>query len=138
MSGLSNVQSGAFGSNCELGILAQPSHVGSTSSLPLSSQPSLHTHSTTHTTTNICLYPPPNPLAKPILPVPPGLSKILPISNNTVSTSQPGHGGRSWTHKTNASGNLSSVNERPVPSYQVRHAASCITRASCYLIQLKN
>ncbi|XP_053405841.1 tubulin polyglutamylase ttll6-like isoform X23 [Mercenaria mercenaria] len=31
---------------------------------------------------------------------------------------QPGHGGRSWTHKTSTAGNLGSVNERTVPSYQ--------------------
>ncbi|XP_053405836.1 tubulin polyglutamylase TTLL13-like isoform X18 [Mercenaria mercenaria] len=31
---------------------------------------------------------------------------------------EPGHGGRSWTHKTSTAGNLGSVNERTVPSYQ--------------------
>lgn len=123
MSGFSNSQTGTYGSSSDLGLLAQPTQFGSNSSassLSLSSQPSLHTHSNTHTTTNICLYPPPNPLAKPILPAATGLSKIVPISNNNVSTSQPGHGGRSWTHKTNTAGNLGSVNERTVPSYQVR------------------
>ncbi|XP_053405828.1 uncharacterized protein LOC123566434 isoform X5 [Mercenaria mercenaria] len=121
MSGLSNGQTGTYGSSNDLGGLALPAQIGSyssTSALSLSSQASLHTHSNTHTTTNICLYPPPNPLAKPILPATTGLSKIVPISNNTVSPSQPGHGGRSWTHKTSTAGNLGSVNERTVPSYQ--------------------
>ncbi|XP_060583319.1 tubulin polyglutamylase ttll6-like isoform X6 [Ruditapes philippinarum] len=123
MSGLSNGsgQTGTYGLINDLGGLSQPNQIGSnssTSSLSMTSQASLHTHSNTHTTTNICLYPPPNPLAKPILPATTGLSKIVQISNNTVSTSQPGHGGRSWTHKSSTAGNLGSVNERTVPSYQ--------------------
>ena len=141
MSGLSNGggQTGTYGSNNDLGGLSQPTHIGSnssTSSLSLSSQASLHTHSNTHTTTNICLYPPPNPLAKPILPATTGLSKIVPISNNTVSTSQPGHGGRSWTHKSSTAGNLGSVNERTVPSYQVRD--NIRTGISFYFCQKDN
>ena len=69
-------------------------------------------------TTNICLYPPPNPLAKPILPNTPGLSRLVPFSPTTLST-QPGHGARTWQHKTNTGG-LGSVNEKTIPAYQVR------------------
>ncbi|XP_052793523.1 tubulin polyglutamylase ttll6-like isoform X17 [Mya arenaria] len=81
---------------------------------------SLHTHSNSQSTTNISLYPPPNPLAKPILPNTPGLSRPMPISSSTsssLSPQQPGHGGRSWQHKTNGS-HLAGVNERTVPAFQ--------------------
>lgn len=130
MSSLSNTHAGSYCSNSDIsqltvlgGVPPQPSHYGSNSSvssLSLSSQPSLHTHSNAHTTTNICLYPPPNPLAKPILPITTALTKIVPITNNTVSSQpQPSHGGRSWTHKTSGTpGGLASVNERTIPSYQ--------------------
>ena len=76
--------------------------------------------SSAHPTTNISLYPPPNPLAKPILPNPgvERLTRLLPFSSTTLSTVQPGHGGRSWQHKT-ATGTLGSVNEKTVPAYQV-------------------
>lgn len=128
LSGASNIPNLMPGLNSELTAIGLQqnyhSHFGLHSSMSTnsqSSQTSLHTHSKAHTTTNISLYPPPNPLAKPILPVSTGLSKIVPISNNNVSTSQPGNGGRSWTHKTTATtNNLGSVNERTVPSYQVK------------------
>ena len=79
--------------------------------------------SSAHPTTNISLYPPPNPLAKPILPNPnvERLSRLLPFSSTTLSTVQPGHGGRTWQHKTSM-GTLGSVNEKTVPAYQVRIA----------------
>lgn len=80
----------------------------------------LHTHSSSTHTTNLSLYPPPNPLAKPILPSSLGLSRILPVSSNTsLSPTQPGHAGRNWQHKT-AANHLGSVNERTVPAFQVR------------------
>ncbi|XP_053405842.1 tubulin polyglutamylase ttll6-like isoform X24 [Mercenaria mercenaria] len=65
-------------------------------------------------------------------PLPPPLSRLrtgyrisLNIKHNirrlalrNLGSPQPGHGGRSWTHKTSTAGNLGSVNERTVPSYQ--------------------
>ena len=82
---------------------------------------SISSISSAHPTTNISLYPPPNPLAKPILPNPnvERLTRLLPFSSTTLSTVQPGHGGRTWQHKT-ATGSLGSVNEKTVPTYQVR------------------
>ncbi|XP_053405846.1 tubulin polyglutamylase ttll6-like isoform X28 [Mercenaria mercenaria] len=47
-------------------------------------------------------------------PLPPPLSRL----RTGYRISLPGHGGRSWTHKTSTAGNLGSVNERTVPSYQ--------------------
>jgi len=83
----------------------------------------LHTHSNSQSTTNISLYPPPNPLAKPILPNTPGLARPLlaaaPPSSTCISSSQPSQGGRAWTHK-NSANHLAGVNERTVPAFQVR------------------
>ncbi|XP_052279829.1 tubulin polyglutamylase ttll6-like isoform X9 [Dreissena polymorpha] len=88
-------------------------------SILLQPQASLHTHSNSQSTTNISLYPPPNPLAKPLLPAPPGLARALPVSSttNSLSPTQPGPGGRNWPHKSAAS-HLASVNERTVPAFQ--------------------
>ncbi|XP_060583325.1 tubulin polyglutamylase ttll6-like isoform X11 [Ruditapes philippinarum] len=47
-------------------------------------------------------------------PLPPPLSRL----RTGYRISLPGHGGRSWTHKSSTAGNLGSVNERTVPSYQ--------------------
>ncbi|XP_053405840.1 tubulin polyglutamylase ttll6-like isoform X22 [Mercenaria mercenaria] len=43
---------------------------------------------------------------------------IRRLALRNLGSPQPGHGGRSWTHKTSTAGNLGSVNERTVPSYQ--------------------
>ncbi|XP_060583324.1 tubulin polyglutamylase ttll6-like isoform X10 [Ruditapes philippinarum] len=49
-------------------------------------------------------------------PLPPPLVVIRQYSSLKIQ--EPGHGGRSWTHKSSTAGNLGSVNERTVPSYQ--------------------
>ncbi|XP_053405843.1 tubulin polyglutamylase ttll6-like isoform X25 [Mercenaria mercenaria] len=54
-------------------------------------------------------------------PLPPPLNikhNIRRLALRNLGSPQPGHGGRSWTHKTSTAGNLGSVNERTVPSYQ--------------------
>ena len=100
-------------------ISAQHAGNGALTQTPTSSH--LHTHSCSTHTTNLSLYPPPNPLAKPVLPNTLGLSRILPVSSTTsLSPTQPGHAGRNWQHKTTAN-HLGSVNERTVPAYQVRN-----------------
>ncbi|XP_060583321.1 tubulin polyglutamylase ttll6-like isoform X7 [Ruditapes philippinarum] len=43
---------------------------------------------------------------------------IRRLALRNLGSPQPGHGGRSWTHKSSTAGNLGSVNERTVPSYQ--------------------
>ncbi|XP_053405847.1 tubulin polyglutamylase ttll6-like isoform X29 [Mercenaria mercenaria] len=48
----------------------------------------------------------------------PGTMGVLKSEPRPLPPPLPGHGGRSWTHKTSTAGNLGSVNERTVPSYQ--------------------
>ncbi|XP_053405844.1 tubulin polyglutamylase ttll6-like isoform X26 [Mercenaria mercenaria] len=55
----------------------------------------------------------PRPLPPPLLP-----PLLTDFNYGFIYNFPPGHGGRSWTHKTSTAGNLGSVNERTVPSYQ--------------------
>lgn len=142
--GSSGVTANSSSTSVLLPASANTSQNGSSlTSITYSYAPSLHSamsshsmssSSSAHPTTNISLYPPPNPLAKPILPSPSveRLTRLLPFSSTTLSTVQPGHGGRTWQHKV-ATGTLSNVNEKTVPAYQVS-TRPCDTQVSTVVL----